>query len=486
LRRPSDAPIPLRAANLDAIGALRVPTPHYNRRALVPRIVHVGVGGFHRAHMARYTDEAAAAGGTWGIRGVGLLDDDCRMADVLRRQDHLYTLIERGSDGAHPSVVGSIIDYAFAADDPAVFREHVAHPDVVILSLTITEGGYSLVDGNPTIEAIVAALEARRQAGEGPLTVLSCDNVPGNGDVAREAITTVAEHHRAELVRYLETCTFPNSMVDRITPQTRDVDRSWLREEVGVDDAWPVVCEPFRSWVIEDQFAAGRPRWEDTGVLFTDRVHDWELYKLRMLNASHSCIAYLMALAGVVYVDEAIEIPAVRSYLERFLATEVIPTLGEIPGHPAADYGETVLQRFANTGVRDQIARLCIGGTAKFPSFLIPTVEAQIEGGGPVPCAALALAAWARYLAVTPAMQRAPDPGGERAAVLAERSLEDPLAFLDLDEVFTPPLRESPRFRDAFTAAAEDLVRAGARGAIEQADRRNRESEDEDGHGSAV
>jgi mannitol 2-dehydrogenase len=257
-------------------------------------------------------------------------------------------------------------------------------------------------------------------------------------------------------------------MVDRITPQTQDADRAWLRDEVGVDDGWPVVCEPYRQWVIEDRFAAGRPRWEDIGVLFTDRVRDWELYKLRMLNASHSCMAYLMALAGVVYVDEAIEIPAVRRYLERLLAFEVIPTLVEIPGHPAAAYAETVLQRFANTGVRDQIDRLCVDGTAKFASFVIPTVEAQIHRGGPVACAALALAAWARYLAIVPPTLRARDSHGERAAALAQRSLVDPPVFLDLDDVFTPAIRGSARFRDAFTAASADLVRLGPHGAIQQ------------------
>src|SRR4029453_4184696 len=158
---------------------------------------------------------------------------------------------------------------------------------------------------------------------------------------------------------------------------------------------WPVVCEPFRQWVVEDRFAAGRPRWEDAGVLFTDRVHDWELYKLRMLNASHSVMAYLMALAGVVYVDEAVALPHVRQFLERFLAQEAIPTLHAIHGHPPAEYAESVLQRFTNTGVRDQIARLCIDGTSKLRSFVIPTIERQLELGGPVGCAALAFAGWA-------------------------------------------------------------------------------------------
>jgi mannitol 2-dehydrogenase len=461
------APIPIRTSSLGAIGARGVPVPRYDRSALVPRILHVGVGGFHRAHMALYSDEVATGGGDWGIHGVGLLDGDRRMADVLQAQDHLYTLIERDSDGSRPRVVGSIVGYTLAADDPRTFASHVADPNLSILSLTITEGGYALNGGNQTIEAIVGALDARRAGGARPLTILSCDNVPGNGDVARDAVVRLAERREAELARYVESCTFPNSMVDRITPQTQDADRVWLREEVGVDDGWPVVCEPFRQWVVEDRFAAGRPRWEDAGVLFTDRVHDWELYKLRMLNATHSCMAYLMALAGVVYVDEAVAIPIVRRYLQQFLATEAIPTLPEIPGHPPADYAATVLARFANTGVRDQIARLCLDGTAKFPSFLIPTVEMENELGGPISCAALALAGWARYLGTVPPARRASDSRGGRAAELAERSIAEPLAFLELDEVFTPELRASERFRDAFVAGAAALARIGPLGAIE-------------------
>lgn len=465
----------LSTSNLEAIEHLGVGVPHYDRAALAPRILHLGVGGFHRAHMALYTDELAEGGGDWGIRGVGLLDTDRRMASVLESQDHLYTLIERDSNESRSRVVGSIVDYVLAGGDAAAFTEQLAHSDVAILSLTITEGGYSLEKPNPTIEAIAVALDGRRAAGGAPLTILSCDNLPGNGNVARAAITRVCEARSAELVRFVETaCTFPNSMVDRITPQTTDDDRAWLRDEVGLEDGWPVVAEPFRQWVLEDNFAAGRPRFEDVGVLFSDRVHDWELYKLRMLNATHSSMAYLMALEGVVYVDEAVAMPAVRGYLERLVATEAIPTLPVIPGHPAADYGRIVFGRYENTGVRDQIARLCIDGTAKFPSFLIPTVERQLELGGPLDCAALALAGWARYLAIVPAAERAPDPDGDRAATFAVRSLDDPRAFLEFDQVFTPRLRESERFVDAFAGASRELAARGSIGAMERLLQRRR------------
>jgi mannitol 2-dehydrogenase len=439
--------------------------PRYDRSTLRPRILHLGVGGFHRSHLAVYVHELAGQGSDWAIRGLGLLDADRRMEAALSTQDYLYTLVERGDGEPRPQVVGSIVDYVLAVDDRGAFAEKMAAPETAILSLTITESGYSLERSNPTFAAIAGGLGQRRANNGAPLTILSCDNVPGNGKVARAAVLGACE---PELARWVEAnCTFPNSMVDRITPQTGDADREWLRDSLGIVDAWPVVAEPFRQLVLEDDFAAGRPGFEHVGVLFSDRVHDWELYKLRMLNATHTCMAYLAALAGIVYVDEAMATPPLRLFLERFLRDEAIPTLEEIPGHPAAEYAATVLSRFASTGIRDQIARICIDGTAKVPTFVIPTIERELERGGPVECAALALAGWARYLATTPAEARAPDAGGERTASHAKRAIDDPVAFLELAAVFPPALRDSERFRDAFVSASRSLASLGPLGAVE-------------------
>jgi mannitol 2-dehydrogenase len=464
------APLPrLHDGILDAVAARGIPVPTYERSALVPHILHLGVGGFHRAHLALYMHELAEDGNDWGIRGLGLLQGDLRMRDALEPQDYLYTLVERGNAEPQPRVIGSIVDFVVAFDDPALFAAQIADPGIEILSLTITESGYSLETRNPTIEAIVDGLDARRAARGAPLTILSCDNLPGNGTAARKAVLAGCEERGHGLATWVErACTFPNSMVDRITPQTTDSDRAWLRERWDIVDAWPVVCEPFRQWVIEDRFAAGRPRFEDVGALFTDDVRSWELYKLRMLNATHSCMAYLSAMAGIVYVDEAVNVAPIRRFLERFLYEEAIPTLEEIPGHPREDYARTVLERFGNTGVRDQIARICIDGTAKFQSFVITTIERQLELGGPVDCAALALAGWARYLATTPPEERAADADGDRAATYAERSLVDPVAFLGLAEVFPPSVRDDERFREAFTSATRNLTTLGAMGAIER------------------
>jgi mannitol 2-dehydrogenase len=452
--------IALSDATLPAIAARGVPVPAYDRQRLQPRILHVGVGGFHRAHFALYTHELAATGSPWGIRGVGLLAQDARMAEALDPQDYLYTLVERGAGAPRPQVVGSIIDYRLAHDDPEGAAELAADPDVAIVSLTITEAGYgdtarTAMSPRPTaFDVIATALERRRARGDPPLTIVSCDNVPGNGDAARRATLVAARLRSASLADWTDRhCAFPNSMVDRITPATSDDDRAWLLDAVGVVDRWPVVAEPFRQWVIEDDFANGRPRWEEVGVLFTDRVHDWEVYKLRLLNAGHSSIAYLATLAEVTYVDEAMALTEVRHFLHRLLNDEAVPSLTQIPGYPPGDYVASVLERFANTGVRDQIARLCIDGSAKFPTFLLPTVIFQLQQNGPVARSALALAGWARYLATVPPGRQAFDTAGDAARQHARRATDEPTRFLDFVEVFPPPVRDDARFRAAFTAS---------------------------------
>jgi mannitol 2-dehydrogenase len=450
--------IALREATLPKIAARGVPVPTYDRHRLQPRILHVGVGGFHRAHLALYTHELAESGSDWGIRGVGLLPQDVRMAEALAPQDHLYTLVERGDGEPRPRVVGSIIDYRLAHEQPADAVDLAADPAVAIVSLTITEAGYGDGGGTSsmptTFDVIAMSLERRRQQGHGPVTIVSCDNLPGNGDAARRS-TLVAAHRRdASLADWADRhCAFPNSMVDRITPATSDADRAWLLDAVGVIDRWPVVSEPFRQWVIENEFASGRPPWEDVGVLFTDRVRDWELYKLRLLNAGHSSMAYLAALAGVTYVDEAMALAEVRRFLHHLLIDEAVPSLAPIPNHPPREYVSSVLARFANTGIRDQIARLCIDGSSKFPTFLLPTVTFQLDNDGPIARSALALAGWARYLASVPVDHQAFDAVGDLARQHARMATDDPTRFLDFREVFPREVGVNARFRATFAAA---------------------------------
>ncbi len=463
-------PIRLGQARLAEIALSGIPVPTYDRARLQPAIVHVGVGGFHRAHLAVYVHELASRGSGWGIVGLGLLAGDAEMAAALGGQDCLYTLIEK--DGGEPAaqVIGSITRFVHAPPGQnAAASELIAAPATAILSLTVTESGYaepseadSAAGKRTTFDRIAAALAIRRDRSAGPITILSCDNVPGNGDAARAATLSAAARLDRALPAWVdEHCTFPNSMVDRITPATSAEDRDWLRESAGIVDGWPVVSEPFRQWVMEDDFAAGRPSWEDTGALFTDRIDDWEQYKLRMLNAGHSCIAYLAALAGITYVHEAMAVPALRTFLDGLLHREAIPTLVEIPGHPPDEYAASVLERFANVGVQDQIARICIDGSAKFPTFLIPTIEWQLERGGPIERAATALAGWARYLAVVDPQQQAFDAGGDAARRYAAEATADPVAFLAYEAVFPPALRSSARFRSAFAAGYESISAGG-------------------------
>jgi mannitol 2-dehydrogenase len=460
------SPISLSQAGLAEIAAGGIPVPAYDRARLAPRIAHVGVGGFHRAHLAVYADELATAGADWGIVGLGLLDQDATMAAALRAQDHLYTLIEKGNGEPCAQVIGSLTGFVHAppGSDAAV-AGLIAAPATAILSLTITEAGYDEpVPGDPptTFDRIAAALAVRRDRAGGPLTILSCDNLPGNGVAAQRATMAAAARVGPELEAWvLESCTFPNSMVDRITPVTADADRDWLRDRAGVEDRWPVVAEPFRQWVMEDDFAAGRPPWRDAGALFSDRVGDWELYKLRMLNAGHSSMAYLSALAGITFVHEAMAIAAVQTFLEDLLHREAMPTLVAIPGHPREQYIASVLERFANSGVRDQIARLCIDGSAKFPTFLIPTIARQLEGGGPIERATTALAGWARYLGVVDPADQAFDASAETARRHAADALADPVAFLDFGAVFPRALQASPRFRTTFAQSYRRIAEDG-------------------------
>jgi len=449
-------------ARLGELRSRGIAVPDYDRVGSGPRIAHIGVGGFHRSHQALYVDELAAAGGPWRIVGIGPLEADRAMADALAAQDHLYTLVERGDGSPRVQVVGSIVDYVHAGTSMERAVAVLSHADVRIVSLTITEAGYGEApagSGPGVFDALAAGLERRRSANLDPVTVLSCDNVRHNGTVAREATLRAARLVGPDLAAWIEReCTFPNSMVDRITPVTTDADRAWVRAALGVEDRWPVVAEPFRQWVIEDRFACGRPPLERVGALFTDRVADWETYKLRLLNATHSVLAYISALGGIEWVDDALGNPAVRSLVEAYLADEALPSLAAIPGHPPEAYAAATLARFSAHGMRDQVARLCVDGTVKVATFIIPTVAACVTERRPVDAAALAIAAWAHYLAVVPPEEQAYDTHGDEARAHARAAREDPLRFLAFGRVFPDVVATDARFRDAF---ARQLRRLG-------------------------
>ncbi len=464
----------------------RITVPEYDRRALGGGIVHVGVGGFHRAHQAVYLDDLCRGGvSDWSITGAGVLPGDAAMADALGAQDHLYTLVTRDVHATEARVIGAVTDYVLAAADIEPLVERMATPSTRIVSMTITEGGYPVDEATgdflappadvlpASFVALARAFGRRRDAGLGGLTVQSCDNVMGNGDVARTATLGVCALVEPGLEDWVaQNVAFPNSMVDRITPQTSDADRAFLADEYGLIDRWPVVAETFIQWVIEDDFPYGRPPYEDVGVLVTDDVRPYETLKLRILNAGHSTLTYMAALVGHTYIHEIMADPPLARYLRQFHDDEATPSLPPVAGIDVTEYKRVVAERFGNPEVRDQVARVCLDGTSKWPKFLVPTVESQLERDGQVKLSALALAAWCQYLLGVDDQGReisiSADPRLDEAQEHARASLSDPAAFLQLPDTFGQRLPADPRFVAAFTEALASLRESGTYRTLER------------------
>jgi mannitol 2-dehydrogenase len=472
----------------------RLPVPEYDRDLVTPGVVHFGVGGFHRAHQAMYHDRVMNEGAApdWGICGVGVMAADEAMKQALDAQDGLYTLVLKHSDGTYePRVIGSIVEYLFAPDDPEAVIERMAAESTRIVSLTITEGGYNINDltgefdqANPdvlhdlqpgavprtTFGLITAALRRRRRHGLAPFTVMSCDNLQGNGHLTKRVFTDFARLRDTELGDWIESeVRFPNSMVDRITPVTTDADRAEVRERFGIDDRWPVVCEPFTQWVLEDSFTAGRPRYEDVGVQLVDQVEPYELMKLRLLNASHQAMCYFGYLAGYRLVHEAAQDPLFQAFLLGYMNQEASPTLPPVPGVDLDGYKHTLIERFSNPQVRDTIARLCAQSSDRIPKWLLPVVREQLATGGEIKRSAAVVASWARY-AEGVDEQGQPIEVVDRLAdslmQLARRQREDPDAFIANRDVFGD-LVDDKRFVTAYRSALASLYQRGARATLE-------------------
>src|SRR3954464_4236408 len=464
--------------NAGNLGTLAVPVPAYDRSAVTVGIVHFGVGGFHRAHQAMYVDRLLerGLGSEWGVCGVGVMPSDQRMRDVMRAQDCLYTLVVKDPDGGwQPKVIGSIVDYRYAPDDPEAVIELMAAPTTRIVSLTITEGGYNidnLGDASNVFGLVADALARRRDGGVASPTIVSCDNIEGNGDVARQAFTAYAERFHPGLGGWMTAHTrFPNSMVDRITPVTTPDVIAALQSEFGVEDQWPVAAEPFTSWVLEDDFSDGRPPLEEADVLLVDDVTPYELMKLRLLNASHQSLCYFAYLAGYRLVHDAASDPLFAEFLLEYMDSEATPTLKPLPGIDLPDYKRTLIERFANPGVRDTIVRLCYGSSDRIPKWLLPVVRANLANGGPVRVSAATVASWARY-AEGVDEQGAPievqDQLADTLVPLARSQHENPTAFIENTDVFGD-LASQPRFVEAYLWALDSLHRDGARATLEGA-----------------
>lgn len=480
-------PIPLNERNLGRLpSAVRVPT--YDRRGVTESMLHIGVGAFFRAHQAVYLDHLLHRPGhaEWGYCGVGLLDNDAHMRDALLPQNCLYTVVERSAAGDRPRVIGSLLNYLHARRDPEKVLETMASSKIRIVSLTITEGGYYINEGtgdfndahpdivhdleNPhwpkcSFGFIVEALARRRARGLEPFTVMPCDNLERNGDVAKRMILAFAERRDPALAAWLsDYCAFPNSMVDRITPVTTDEHRALLRNKFGLEDAWPIVTEPFTQWVIEDNFPGGRPKWEDVGVQITANLAPYEKTKMRLLNASHQAVCYVGMLLGHQYAHEALEDARILMLIRRMMDLEITPLLTPPAGIDLGDYKKTLIERFSNPTIRDQLSRISTDGSARIPKFVLSSISEALSRGGPIKLLSFTVAAWFRFLTGTDDRGRKLPINDSMAETLQEharRGGRNPEALLELREVFGEELARNPVFVNEVRAALASFYDKG-------------------------
>lgn len=474
-------------------GAIALPA--YPPDATRQGIAHIGVGGFHRAHQAVYTDAVMNQGEAldWSICGVGLREGDRAMRDALAEQDYLYSLVELGDRAGLPvRVIGAISGMLLAEDSPQAVIDKLADPAIRIVSLTITEGGYCIDDGTGEFRAelpqiqhdlahpeaprsvfglLCAALAKRRAAGTPAFTLMSCDNLPHNGAVTRKALLAFAGLADAELAAWIDAnVSFPSAMVDRITPMTSAAHRQQLATEHGIEDAWPVVCEPFVQWVLEDKFVNGRPAWEKVGVQFTDDVTPYEEMKIRLLNGSHMALTYLGFLKGYRFVHEAMHDPLLRRYVRTFMDQDVTPQLAPVPGIDLTAYKDTLIERFSNQAIADQLERICSDGSSKLPKFIVPTLNRLIADGRPLERGALLLAAWALYL-------EGVDERGVRFSIADPRAAECQQLVADREQIstrllgaeaiFGTAIPRSPEFVAAFQRNLDSLRSQGVTATLE-------------------
>ena len=485
----------LNAANLGAFGAT-VAKPAYDRSQLRPGIVHFGIGNFHRVHQAIAIDTCLHEAGNedWAICGVGLTDGPAarEKAEAYRRQNNLYTVTTLTSqEPTETRIVGAMVDYVHAPSDPARVLERLADGATRIVSLTITEGGYhidettgefdinapaiqqDLAGGTPrtVFGFIVQALARRRDAGLLPFTVLSCDNLPRNGDTTRTGIVTFARAVDPTLADWInQSGAFPNSMVDRIAPQVPEAERRRITQLIGVDDLVAATCETYTSWVVEDRFCAGRPPLEQAGVVFSDEVAAYVTVKGRLSNAAHTLMCYPSLLMGSRYVDEGMRRPQIPQFLQNFWDLDGKPRVEPPVGYSVQVFTDKVIERFADPAIKDQLLRIAGDGASKIVVFLGKTIGQLIEDGGDVSRIAFLLACYSRYLGGV-------DDEGNRFEVFEPHLTEqdwlrvrtgEPLAVLDIEAFRSLHLRQSARFADAYFNLSMQLETAGTAKTLER------------------
>lgn len=466
--------------------------PAYDRSRLTPGIVHIGLGNFHRAHMAVYLDDLFATGeaADWAILGAGVRAPDARMRDALKAQDCLSTVIELDPAGKTARRIGAMVDFIEVQPDNAALITAMTRPEIRIVSLTVTEGGYYVDPAtgrfdptHPDIRsdaqnpdrpatafgAILAALKARRAAGIAPFTVMSCDNLPGNGHVTRAAVAGLARLSDPTLADWVEThVAFPNGMVDRITPATGPRERAMAAAFGLGDDPVPVTCEPFRQWVLEDHFPAGRPPLEKVGVTFTEHVHAYEAMKIRILNGGHAIIAYPGGLLDIEFVHEAMAEPLISGFLDKVERDEIIPIVPPVPGTDLAAYYSLIRERFSNPEVADTERRLCLDGSNRQPKFIIPSIADNLARGQLPRGLILESALWCRYcMGLTDAgtVIEPNDPNWDRLQAAARAAATDPVSWLGMEDIYGDVGRH-PAVQAAFAGFLTDLGARGVRAVL--------------------
>jgi mannitol 2-dehydrogenase len=438
-----------------------VVVPRFDPVRVTAGIVHLGLGGFHRAHMARYTHDLMQRGDDalgWGIIGAGLMPADRRMKDSIGPQDNLYTLVERGSADETVTVIGSLADVVFAGESSAALLQAIENPQIRIVSLTVTEHGYCLNRSTKQLDPehplvrkdlaqparpasaigiVVEAYRRRVEAGLQPFSALSCDNIQHNGTVLREAVLALAALRDPRLADWIAANGhFPSTMVDRITPVTADADIVELAERYGVIDRWPVVSEKFTQWVIEDDFPAGRPAWQDVGAQFVTDVAPYEFMKLRLLNASHLAVSGLGRLTGYVTIAESMADPLIARFMAALMDRETGPTLPAVPGIDLARYKATLVERFANPAIRDTVERV---NTDAPLNILVDPIRDRLRAGASVELLALALAAWLRRVRGEDEQGQPIDVRHPLADELRAKAIEggaDPRPLLGISQLF--------------------------------------------------
>ncbi len=471
---PETVMIPLRE---NALGSLapEIRVPRYRRDELTPGIVHIGVGNFHRAHQAWYLHRLMQQGdaGDWAIIGSGVRPADVAMRQKLLAQDCLTTLIELHPDGTSVEVCGSMIDFLAVEEENGPLIKQLARPSTRIVSLTVTEGGYymdaangSFHAGHPDIVfdaahperprtafgAIVAALAQRREKGIGPFTVQSCDNLRGNGDIARSTIVSMARLSDPDLASWIDAnCCFPNSMVDCIVPATGPDEIARVRA-FGIGDAAPVTHENYRQWVIEDSFCAGRPDWDQVGAIFTDDVHAYETMKIRILNAGHQVLANVGELLSIGTIAECMAHPKISALFRRVQREEIVPYVAAVPGMTPDAYVDLIERRFANPAIRDTTRRVAFDGLSRHTGFVLPILRDALAAGGPVEGLSLVEALWARMCAGVRedgSTIEPNDPDWSDLSNVANAARVRPHAWLEQRNIYGT-LADEPRFAEAF------------------------------------